>query len=511
MKLFVTLLSYTILLSNASWGQQYTLKLHDIALGTSSSGPTDIHNYQGQRVYFYADNDIHGRELWYLDASGNSSPVMVADINPNGDATGYIDYFKKITSLGETIFFEGNDGVHGRELWSTSNSGSPQMLTDIYSGSKSSYPLFITEHQKRIFTAAGDSLFGSELQMHTVATGVTRRLSDFVAGSKSGSNVRHMTGLEDKVYFSAYTPQLGQELYSYDIPNDTILLVADIDTMPARGSNPNNLITFNNKIYFFAGYSNVGQLFELDKNGNLSQLTNFVYNGVWGSGPEAGWSQLIGYKNALYFSAKEEQQSYYQLYKHDLATHKTYEVMTINPDWNASPSDFAIYNDRLFFAASDGKNGRELWAYNDITPPVMVADIAPTSSSAPRYMTVCGNYLYFAADEHKGNGYELYEYSDNYTPPTNINETNAKLPVTIYPNPTKGIAHLQFTLNTAQTLNISLTDMNGRVVYNSNNVLYSATAHTIDIPLSNLPRGSYIYQLTDNIGNTYATGKLQKQ
>ncbi|MCX5672418.1 MAG: immune inhibitor A, partial [Planctomycetota bacterium] len=76
---------------------------------------------------------------------------------------------------------------------------------------------------------------------------------------------------------------------------------------------------------------------------------------------------------------------------------------------HSDPSDFAIYDGDLYFAANDSANGRELWMY-DGKKVQMVADLMPGSdSSVPTGLTVFGNRLYFAADNGTA-GRELFAF-----------------------------------------------------------------------------------------------------
>src|SRR5438309_6343035 len=80
----------------------------------------------------------------------------------------------------------------------------------------------------------------------------------------------------------------------------------------------------------------------------------------------------------------------------------------INPGVGSSPTGFTVFNGALYFAASDGDLGLELWK-SDGTNTVMVKDInTGPNGSSPSGFTVFNGALYFAASD--GNlGLELWK------------------------------------------------------------------------------------------------------
>lgn len=83
---------------------------------------------------------------------------------------------------------------------------------------------------------------------------------------------------------------------------------------------------------------------------------------------------------------------------------------------SSEPSDFAIFNGELYFAANDGSNGKELWKYDGINTPSMVADIRSGSlSSSPFNLIAFNNKLVFIAN-NGSNGKELWEYDGTNAP-----------------------------------------------------------------------------------------------
>jgi len=109
----------------------------------------------------------------------------------------------------------------------------------------------------------------------------------------------------------------------------------------------------------------------------------------------------------LYFSASDGTNGK-ELWKYDGTTATM--VADINPGAGQSyPSKLTVFGTDLYFTANDGTNGVELWKY-DGTTATMVADINPgIQASQPGELTVLGTDLYFTAKDGT-NGRELWKY-----------------------------------------------------------------------------------------------------
>ncbi len=89
-----------------------TVLVKDIAPGGRSSYPRLL-TVAGGRLFFVANDDVHGFELWQSDGTA-AGTRMVQDIAPGGlsSAPG------QLTAAGGRLYFTADDGVTGREVWS---------------------------------------------------------------------------------------------------------------------------------------------------------------------------------------------------------------------------------------------------------------------------------------------------------------------------------------------------------------------------------------------------------
>lgn len=118
-----------------------TSLLLDIRPGPLGSGFTRLGEVNGLLV-FYANDGVHGYEPWVTDGSA-AGTTLLADVRPGAAGSESLlpgeDLYAK--TIGGRIVFAADDGIHGRELWSTD--GTPagtQLVQDFKLGPGGSSP-----------------------------------------------------------------------------------------------------------------------------------------------------------------------------------------------------------------------------------------------------------------------------------------------------------------------------------------------------------------------------------
>ncbi len=98
-----------------------TVQVKDVNPGAPSAcGLIGLFLEHNGEIYFIPTTAANGYELWKTDGTA-AGTNMIADINPGtGDGVAFTYGY-----LGDTLFFEGNDGTTGKELWALAMATTP--------------------------------------------------------------------------------------------------------------------------------------------------------------------------------------------------------------------------------------------------------------------------------------------------------------------------------------------------------------------------------------------------
>jgi len=197
--------------------------------------------------------------------------------------------------------------------------------------------------------------------------------------------------------------QLGQELVNSDVAG-YFESVSDIDYLhfstPYFGTNRLNL-TINQEAIIDIP-NGLSDCKVSDNSGLQRETSTSMYVSTY--------EHFTAIGNTLYFRATDGINGD-ELWKSDGTTNIPMMVKDIySGSSSSSPADFTAVGNTLYFTASDGINGDELWKSDGTEAgTMMVKDIySGSSSSTPSSLTVIGNTLYFQANDGT-NGAELWK------------------------------------------------------------------------------------------------------
>ena len=230
-----------------------------------------------------------------------------------------------------------------------------------------------------------------------------------------GSDPTNFVQIGSSLYFAASTNGTGIELWKSDGTAAGTVMVKDI-RVGRSDSSPFKLTNVNGTLYFLANDGTYG--IELWKSDGTDTGTSMVKD-IWVGGvssmgstfsSELGNVELMNVNGTLYFQASDGT-SGVELWKSDGTTAGTTMVKDIGiGSISSSPSLLTNVNGTLFFKANDGSFGQELWKSDGTSVgTLLVKDIRAGSLwASPGSLTNVNGTLFFRANNGT-NGYELWK------------------------------------------------------------------------------------------------------
>jgi ELWxxDGT repeat protein len=280
----------------------------------------------------------------------------IADIYPGLESS----YPQIMFDFRDRLYFRAQDRDHGQELWCYDGTR-VELALDLRKGRRWSVSQLVgTLTDKLIFTVLTETRRRldklGEMDELWEFDGVTARHIEGVR-TPSSSHL-HPAVYKGAMYFKGIDEIHGRELWKYD--GATASLVADIQPGP-ESSHCGNLIVFKDKLHFVAHDGEHGfEWWQFD--GQTATMCPEIDSTLWPDNNQPRGSRL-------------------------------------SPD---SPGEGPlVYQDKLYFCASDGIDGFELWSWNG-EEMSLAADINPGERhSFPGGLCVFKDQLYFRAGREK--------------------------------------------------------------------------------------------------------------
>lgn len=325
------------------------------------------------KIYFAADDNIHGKELFVFDGTTTS---LVKDINPGFQPSKPHDFYV----LNNTIIFKAYTADKGLELWITDG------------------------------TEAGTKILKD---INPTGDGFVRYNSDVVIGN--------FAKLNNELIFYADNGTKGLELWKTDGTEAGTFMLKDINVGFQGSTVANNslrprFVEHKNELYFIA--SNAGN--------NLNSLTNYQ---MWKTDGTATGTKLdasinnavkansiyrytyVSFNDQLYFIGLSEGRD--NLFRSNGTT-------TVKVDGVYRQDALYALQDKIYFSNKNGGGvgglGEEIWSIDKNDNVAIVKDIVEGAQGAnPINFYIFKNYLYFSI-RNKSYQPELWRLSDTVAP-----------------------------------------------------------------------------------------------
>ena len=379
-----------------------------------------------------------GREL--VRWTGTYTPLsffITDDINPFGNS-----YPRVLAGAGDQILVTATDAIHGWEPWVLEGPFFSDALSlgDLKSGSVSSLDLYAAEAVAApwggFVFVADDGTHGLEVWRTDGTPESTFLLKDISAGA-AGSSPRGLAVLGGAVYFTATDPQNGEELWRTNGTPAGTVLVKDIQP-GGGGSAPFELTLWGNRLFFYADDGTHGvELWATDGTTAGTVLVKDAAPGPsssFGSGWLHSGLSLVG--NRLLFFAADPAGT--RLWRSDGTTAGT---VPVDPPpqsplfWPFSASllledGFGVAGGYLYFRGSS--LSEEIWRTDGTSAgTVLLADTRETTPALlvdggaleARFGTLGGNLFFQATDGFSG--FELWKSDGTAAGTVQVSDLNA--------------------------------------------------------------------------------------
>ena len=385
-----------------------------------------------QLFYFYEDSGNY--ELWASDGTA-AGTRMVADINGHANS-GSISAQSELRAVGARVLFFADDQIHGEQIWSSDGTAAgtqpvaaatltfaagassvllpkmfPAMEVWITDGtSAGTRPL--VRLQERIETVAeSGGRFFMLTSIQPLGGSKTYQLRTMTAADQaaqlvhSGSEVDSLVAAPYGAWFVDRRSPVGREPYVSDgTVAGTGLLKNIAAETTTRDSVPSDFMEFNGQLYFAANDGVAGrELWRSDGTAAGTQLVVDLEPGPRSSSPE----RLFVANGRLYFFASVFDgtlNSVQFLWTTDGTAAGTTRLVRLNPWGSGRPPRCPqprppTIGDYAFFSASRSESGLELWRTNGTLQGTNgVVNLVPqTGGSYPCNVVLLGNRLYFSA------------------------------------------------------------------------------------------------------------------
>ncbi|CAK0741659.1 hypothetical protein CCP2SC5_1100001 [Azospirillaceae bacterium] len=380
---------------------------------TVKNGPTS--------AFFRATNGVDGYELWgYNETTGRYT--MLVDLNPilggNNRANGVNAGNGQIMAqYNGKLYFSGSDGSKlgnlGNpfcELYSF-DGRSVSLVSDIYGSGGGSNPSSLFVWNNKLYFVATTAANGRELYSYN-GTGSPTRISDLASGSDDGLGASsQMVAFDGALFFTDKNGGLqklttsgnistvearnvgnlqvasGKLWFQVDVTGSTGYALQHLSSASATPTTYGptyavNYVIGSDGTYIYAITNNqvsTGGSYGLYKTNGVTSTT------LWSGAAALSASSTIVINGNVYIATDPgygDPNSGAEITQYNPTNNTLSLLKDINPGSGSSittNTSFSLYNGRVYFQASNGSSGRELWVTDGATNgTTQVLDINPT-------------------------------------------------------------------------------------------------------------------------------------
>ena len=361
-----------------------TVLVKDIETGNKYRyGPKEL-TAVGDRLFFVQEHTVntdHLKGLWISDGT-EAGTTLVKDIGHGTDPLG-----TELVTLGDTVYFAGEDSTYGREVWSSDGTtAGTGPVKDINAGARGSYPKQFEPVGDEVYFTAEDPVAGEALWKTDGTDEGTVLVSDVARDGRGVWNFGDLTAVGDELYFTVDDGVHGHELWRSDGTAAGTVLVEDLNAGPGD-SLLTQLTAAGDRLFFTRNHR---QLWTSDGTaaGTLRlPPTTKDCGTTWCS----SISTLTPVDDEVFFTAYDDRGR--ELWRSDGTSAGTSIVVDLNPGPAGSVEgnyELGVLDGDLFFSGDDGDHGPSLWKVTETASVPMCKGLPATISGTGRITGTSG-------------------------------------------------------------------------------------------------------------------------
>lgn len=405
----------------------------------------------GGVYYFFASSGYPARSLFKLLPSGDYQKIT--DVGNQTAAVKFIHTPDKTK-----VFFVGQDNTNGTELWITDGTEiGTHMVKDIVPGMSflfsNQWSWEMTPDGILYFSMGGED--GGGLWRSDGTADGTYQLKD--TNPTGPDHIDQMKFFNNYIFFSAASQVGNSELWRSDGTPEGTRLVKEINANTDGGfigAFPAEFVVYNNKLFFSAYSPDYGrELWITDGTEDGTKLLKDI-----NAGPKNGleFGYFTVYKDGLYFAANDGVHGA-EIWKTDGTEAGTMIFVDLSPGSKGSdPKEIVVRKNSLLFYAWDGVSNPTLWASKGDVSTTSKIYLDGEIGEAHPWMSAEFNDKIYISAQGKGVGMELFS----------ISQLSLMQSVVLPPVSPKTFGDAPFVINASATsgLPVSLTSSEPSVI-----------------------------------------------
>jgi ELWxxDGT repeat protein len=356
----------------------------------------------GTSFYFSATRTPYSDyELWVSNSTGINRVFNISKGKPGKDLRSSLPY--GIVTTNNKVFFYANDGIHGRELWVSDGAvnGETKLTknTEITPESGSAPDQFLVSEKNLYFRASSTSPVSNDpdykdIYRYNIDSDSLNIL--FESDSQTG-DLTPITTFKNRLIFSTNSSKSYYENASTGGSQQLATYFNKNDIFPIHAQCNGELIIAGTNTSNWSEY-----LYKFDTTGTLKLITDKA----------TSISSMIEMNGIVYFKARHRYSPDLgiELWRTDGTSSGTFMVKDILPGYDSGLrlNTFFRAGNYIYFVGVNQYNQSELWRSDGTGQgTVMIAYLSGNSSTTVFFLAHLGNKIYYKIDNVNSPNYEM--------------------------------------------------------------------------------------------------------